>query len=70
MSRMLSLGAFRKSPCGNIDEGRDESGLLLGVEVLDSRGVDVISTGAEAFETFEPFFGETFLEVFFEAGWK
>jgi hypothetical protein len=67
---MLSLGAFRKSPSGNMEEGRDVRGLLLGVEVPDSGGVAVISTAAAGFETFPPFFEETFLGVFFEAGWK
>lgn len=69
---MPSFGAFRKSPSGNIEDGRDVSGLLLGVDEPDPRGVAVISTGAGSFSASFSFFEEGFFgfEVFFEAGWK
>ena len=72
ISRSISAGAFRKSPSGKIDDGRDITGVLVGVEVGDSwDGEIVISMAGTAVAglTFLPSL-EDFVDSFLEVGWK
>ena len=72
MSRSVSAGAFRKSPSGKIDDGRDINGVLIGVEVGDPwDGVIVISMAGTAVADLTSLPSlEDFVDSFLEVGWK